>query len=216
MHALAGVGGDAGTGGAAAMTSGSGRVTGLVLAAGGSKRLGRPKQLLRFGSGTLLGYVLDTARSCRFDQLLCVVGGGAADTRSAVEFSGVEVVENRHFGDGCSSSIAAAVGAVDPLSDVLVLMLGDQPGVSATTVSALLAGRGHAPLAACAYEDGRGHPLAFARPVFGELAALHGDKGVWKLLDRRGGDVVDVPVPGSIPRDVDTWEDYKAVVAGLG
>ena len=62
MHALAGVGGDAGTGGAAAMTSGSGRVTGLVLAAGGSKRLGRPKQLLRFGSGTLLGHVLDTAR----------------------------------------------------------------------------------------------------------------------------------------------------------
>ncbi len=216
MHALAGVGGDAGTGGAAAMTSGSGRVTGLVLAAGGSKRLGQRKQLLRFGSGTLLGHVLDTARSCRFDQLLCVVGAGAADVRSSVDFAGVEVVENRHFGEGCSSSIAAALGAVDPLSDVLVLMLGDQPGVSASTVSALLAGRGHAPRAACAYEDGRGHPLAFARSVFGELAALHGDKGVWKLLDRRGGDVLDVHIPGPIPRDVDTWEDYQAVVAELG
>jgi molybdenum cofactor cytidylyltransferase len=96
---------------------------------------------------------------------------------------------------------------------VLVLMLGDQPGVTAQTVAALLAGRGAAPLAACAYEDGRGHPLAFSRAVFGELAALHGDKGVWKLLDRRAAEVVDVPVPGTVPRDVDTWEDYEAVLA---
>jgi molybdenum cofactor cytidylyltransferase len=64
--------------------------------------------------------------------------------------------------------------------------------------------------AACAYDDGRGHPLAFSRALFGELAALHGDKGVWKLLDRVS--VADVPVPGPVPRDVDTWEDYEAVV----
>ncbi len=90
-------------------------------------------------------------------------------------------------------------------------MLGDQPGVTTGTVSALLAGRGDAPLAACGYDDGRGHPLAFARSAFGELAQLHGDKGVWKLLDRRASEVVDVPVSGPIPRDVDTWEDYEAV-----
>ena len=191
-------------------------MTGLVLAAGGSKRLGRPKQLLRYGSGTLLGHVLDTARACPFDQRLCVVGGVAADVRSAVDFAGIEVVENAHFGEGCSSSIAAALGAVDTRSSVLVLMLGDQPGVGASTVAALLAGRGDAPIAACVYEDGRGHPLAFARSVFGELGALHGDKGVWKLLDRRASEVVDVPVAGSIPRDVDTWEDYEAVVEALG
>ena len=116
------------------------------------------------------------------------------------------------FGEGCSSSIAAALGAVDPRSDVLVLMLGDQPGVSAESVAALLAGRGDAPLAACAYDDGRGHPLAFARPMFRELAEMHGDKAVWKLLDRHASEVVDVPIEGPIPRDVDTWEDYEAVV----
>jgi molybdenum cofactor cytidylyltransferase len=196
-----------------ASSSSGARVTGLVLAAGGSSRLGTPKQLLPYGAATLLGHVLDTARACRFDQLLCVLGGNADDVRSAVDLRGVEVVENRHFGQGCSSSIAVALAAVDRRADVLVLMLGDQPGVSAATVARLLSGRGGAPLAACRYDDGRGHPLAFGRGVFGELAGLHGDKGVWKLLDRYSDQVADVRVPGPIPRDVDTWEDYEAVLA---
>src|SRR5579864_8969725 len=88
-------------------------VTGLVLAAAGSSRLGRPKQLLPYGSGTLLGHVLGIARECAFDQLLCVVGGAGRQVLAGVDFSGVEVVENPAFGEGCSSSIAAALGAVD-------------------------------------------------------------------------------------------------------
>jgi molybdenum cofactor cytidylyltransferase len=191
-------------------------LTGLVLAAGGSQRLGRPKQLLPYGSATLLDHVLDTARSCRFDQLLCVIGGGADAVRDGVRLDGVEVVENPEFGEGCSSSIAAALGAVDSGCEVLVLMLGDQPGVTAATVATLLAGRGAAPIAACRYADGRGHPLAFSRDLFGDLRALHGDKGVWKLLDRHAHEVVDVPVDGPLPRDVDTWEDYEAVVREAG
>ncbi len=186
-------------------------VTGLVLAAGGSKRLGRPKQLLPYGHSTLLDHVLAVARECPFDQLLCVLGAGAGEVRGAVDLAGVEVVENPHFGEGCSSSIAAALDALDPRSEILVLMLGDQPSVSAATVAKLLAGRGDAPLAACAYADGRGHPLAFARRTFAELATLHGDKGVWKLLDRYGPHVVEVAIDGPIPRDVDTWEDYEAL-----
>jgi molybdenum cofactor cytidylyltransferase len=188
-------------------------VTGLVLAAGGSSRLGTPKQLLAYRDTTLLGHVLDTARACPFDQLLCVIGGSADEIRARVDLSGLDVVENRHFGEGCSSSIAAALDAVDPGADLLVLLLGDQPGVTPATVASLLEGRGDAPLAACAYEDGRGHPLAFARSTFAELEQLHGDKGVWKLLDRRASEVVDVPVRGPIPRDVDTAQEYRAIVA---
>jgi molybdenum cofactor cytidylyltransferase len=187
-------------------------VTGLVLAAGGSSRLGAPKQLLPYRGSTLLGHVLDTARACQFDQLACVIGGSATEIRQRVDLSDAEIVENQHFGEGCSSSIAAALSALDPRTDVLVLLLGDQPGVRPDTVSALLAGRGDSPLAACGYEDGRGHPLAFARETFGELAALHGDKGVWRLLDRRAGEVVDVAIPGPTPRDVDTDEDYRALL----
>ena len=47
--------------------------------------------------------------------------------------------------------------------------------------------------------------------MFGELAAMHGDKAVWKLLDRHAAEVIEVPIDGPIPRDVDTWEDYEAV-----
>jgi molybdenum cofactor cytidylyltransferase len=190
-------------------------VTGLVLAAGGSKRLGQPKQLLPFGETTLLGHVLSIARRCPFEQALCVIGGGGGEVRGVVDLAGFEVVDNPAFGEGCSSSISAALGAVDARADVLVLMLGDQPGVTPEGVAALIAGRGDADLAACAYEDGRGHPFAFSRAVFGELGTLHGDKGVWKLMDRAGEAVVDVPVPGAIPLDVDTWEDYEAVLATL-
>jgi molybdenum cofactor cytidylyltransferase len=187
-------------------------VAGLVLAAGGSSRLGRPKQTLPYRGSTLLGHVLDSARSCGFDQLLVALGGGATEVREAVDLSGATVVENHAYGEGCSSSIAAALGALDPRADVLVLMLGDQPGVDPSAVHALLAGRGDAALAVCRYEDGRGHPFAFGRELFAELAQLHGDKAVWKLLDRLGDGVVEVPVPGRVPPDVDTWEDYEALV----
>jgi molybdenum cofactor cytidylyltransferase len=188
-------------------------VAGLVLAAGGSRRLGQPKQLLPYGEATLLDHTLSTARACAFHQVLCVIGGGADGVREAVDLRGVEVVENPGFGTGCSSSIAAAVGAIDPACDVLVLLLGDQPGVTPPTVAALLAGRGDAPLAACRYADGRGHPLAFARTIFDDLRGLHGDKAVWKLMDQRAAEVADVPVAGDVPLDVDTWEDYEAVLA---
>jgi molybdenum cofactor cytidylyltransferase len=187
-------------------------VAGLVLAAGGSRRLGRPKQLLPYGDGTLLGHTLATARACSFEQLLCAIGGSADAVREQVDLSGARVVVNEAYGAGCSSSIAAAVAALDPRAEVLVLLLGDQPGVTQATVRALLAGRAGAALAVCRYDDGRGHPFAFGRETFGELAALHGDKAVWKLLDRRGDAVVDVPVAGPIPLDVDTWADYEAVL----
>ena len=187
--------------------------SGLVLAAGGSARLGHPKQLLPFGGRTLLDHTLEVARGCEFDQLVCVLGGAAEEVRATVDLAGVEVVVNDVFGRGCSSSIAAALPVVS--GDVLVLLLGDQPGVVPSSVRALLAGRGDAPLAVCRYDDGRGHPFAFARSVFGELAALHGDKGVWKLLDRAGPGVVEVRVPGDVPPDVDTWEDYEAALTRL-
>lgn len=186
-------------------------VTGLVLGAGGSRRLGRPKQLLPFGRGTLLGHVVGVARSCAFGQLIVALGGSASDVRAGVDLTGADVIVNDAYGEGCSSSIAAALDIVDSRCEVLVLMLGDQPGVTAETVRALLAGRGDAPLAVCRYDDGRGHPIAFARETFAALADLHGDKGVWRLLDRGGDAVAEVRVPGPIPLDVDTPEDYAAV-----
>jgi molybdenum cofactor cytidylyltransferase len=188
-------------------------VCGLVLGAGGSSRLGRPKQLLPYGTGTLLGHTVSVARECGLAQVVVALGGAAGDVCAAVDLTGTEVVVNDAYGSGCSSSIAAAIGALDPGCDVLVLLLGDQPGVTPETVSALLAGRGDAPFAVCRYDDGRGHPITFARETFSALAALHGDRGVWRLLEHAGDDVREVPIAGPVPLDVDTQDDYETVLA---
>jgi molybdenum cofactor cytidylyltransferase len=196
--------------------SGDAFVTGLVLGAGGSTRLGAPKQLLPYRGGTLLGHVVGVARACPFDQIVVPIGGAADEVRAGVDLAGADVVVNEAYGAGCSSSIAAAMAVVDARCEALVLMLGDQPGVGPETVAALLGARGGAPLAVCRYADGRGHPIAFARSLFGELAGLHGDKAVWRLLEERASDVVEVPVPGPVPLDVDTRDDYEAVLAETG
>jgi molybdenum cofactor cytidylyltransferase len=168
---------------------------------------------LSFRGTTLLDATLSVARQCGFDQLLVTVGGSSAAVRDAVDFSGAEVVENVAHTTGCSSSISAAIGVVDPDSDGIVLMLGDQPRVSPDVVRRLIAEAGNSPLGVCRYADGRGHPFWFHRDVFGDLLALHGDKAVWKLLESGRYAVTDVAVDAAVPLDVDTWDDYEALLA---
>jgi molybdenum cofactor cytidylyltransferase len=193
------------------MPAGEAFVAGLVLAAGGSSRLGQPKQLLPFRTATLLDHTVATARGCAFDQLLVAIGGAAGAVRAQVDLSGADVVVNDSYGEGCSSSIAAAMAALDPRARLIILLLGDQPGVTSGTVASLLAGRGDADLAVCRYDDGLGHPFCFSRRLFPTLRGLRGDKAVWKLVAAGGDDVAKVPVTGPVPIDVDTWADYEAV-----
>jgi molybdenum cofactor cytidylyltransferase len=191
-------------------------VTGLVLAAGGSRRLGRPKQLLPVGDGTLLDATLSVVRRCGLDQVVVAVGGAADAVVEAVDLSGCDVVRNDAYGTGCSSSIAAALRVVDPSAEGIVLFLGDQPLVRPSTVSALVAQARAADLAVCSYDDGLGHPFWLGRGLFDRLATLHGDKAVWKLVDAAGDDLVSVGVPGAVPVDVDTEDDYRALLDQLG
>jgi molybdenum cofactor cytidylyltransferase len=188
-------------------------VTGLVLAAGASSRLGQPKQLLPYRGTTLLDATLNVARECGFDQLLATIGGAAQEVRDTIDFTGVEVIENVAYTTGCSSSISAAISAVDPRTTGLVLMLGDQPGVSPAAVRRLVTEAAESPLGGCHYSDGRGHPFWFHRDVFADLLTLHGDKAVWKLLESGRYPVADVEIDGLVPLDVDTWNDYKALLA---
>jgi molybdenum cofactor cytidylyltransferase len=187
---------------------------GLVLAAGSSRRLGSPKQLLPLRGATLLDATLDTARRCGFDQLLVTVGGAADRVRAQVDLTGVEVVESPTHTEGCSSSIRAAVDHVAPDADGVVLLLGDQPDVSPAAVASLVAAAGGHPLGVCRYDDGLGHPLWLGRAVFGELRTLHGDKAVWKLLASGRHEVVEVLVDGPVPIDVDTVADHRRLLAG--
>ena len=188
-------------------------VTGLVLAAGVSRRLGEPKQLLAYRGTTVLGATLDMARSCGFDQLLATVGGASAELRDRVDFRDCQVVENEQYASGCSSSIGAALGVVDDRSEGIILLLGDQPEVTTGAVKRLREAAGSSFLGVCRYDDGVGHPFWFRRQVFDDLRALHGDKAVWKLLESGSYPVREVEVAGNIPLDVDTWEDYQALLA---
>lgn len=196
----------------------------LILAAGASRRLGRPKQLLPYGRGVLLDAVVAAARDCGFDQTVLALGGSAEEVQRTVDTAGCEIVINPDFGEGCSSSIAAGIAALHPDPDAVVLLLGDQPGVRSVDARALVellfrgeatGGRDAPGIAVCRYDDGIGHPLAFTRRMLPELAALHGDKAVWKLLEQRAADAVELCVPGPVPLDVDTDEDYRLVLAGL-
>jgi molybdenum cofactor cytidylyltransferase len=139
------------------------------------------------------------------------LGGAADEVRERVDLTGVDVVLNPDFGAGCATSIRSALAAVRDDADGVVLLLGDQPGIPPRTVEALVTGAGGHAVGVCEYDDGLGHPLWFDRRLFDVLTGLHGDKAVWKLVDA-GDDVVRVPVAGRIPRDVDTWADYQALL----
>ena len=187
-------------------------VTGLVLAAGGSRRLGAPKQLLPYQGGTILGATLETARNCGFDQLIVTLGGASAQVHERIDLDGLRVVENPEFGTGCSSSIVSALEVVDPRSDGIVLMLGDQPGLARASVARLIAEGRASPIAVCRYSDGIGHPFWLSRDIFGDLTRLQGDKGIWKLIESNRFPVAEIPVDGTVPLDVDTWDDYERLL----
>lgn len=189
-------------------------VAALVLAAGSSRRLGRPKQLLPFRGATLLDATIETVTGFGFPQTIVTLGGAAPEVRDTVELSSVDVVDSLHHTDGCSSSIVSALDAIDPAVDGFLLFLGDQPGVSAAAVDALVrTAAAGAEIAVVDYNDGTGHPFWFARSMFGPLAELHGDKAVWKLLESGRFETAHVRVDLDTPLDVDTWEDYQRLVA---
>ncbi|WP_431971974.1 nucleotidyltransferase family protein [Nocardia sp. bgisy134] len=191
-----------------------GFVTGVVLAAGSSRRLGTAKQVLPYRDTTVLGATLDVVRSCALDQIIVTLGGAAEAVRRQVDLTGVEVVMADDFGSGCSSSLRSALSAVHPRAAGIVLMLGDQPGLSAATVDRLVAeGTTAAPITVCRYRDGVGHPFWLNRSTFGELARLHGDKAVWKLIESGRVAVSRLDVDAPAPLDVDTWDDYERLRA---
>ena len=190
-------------------------VAAVVLAAGGSRRLGQPKQVLPLDGATVLDATLSVALESGCEPVVVVLGGAADQVRSEVDLAGVDVVENQEFGEGCATSVRTAVGALPEEVQGIVLLLGDQPRVRVQTMQELEAtARGHA-VGVCEYDDGLGHPLWFDREMFAALEAMHGDKAVWKLVDDEGpdADVVRVRIAGSVPRDIDTWADYEAMLA---
>ncbi len=196
-------------------------IVGIVLGAGASQRLGRPKQTLPFGARSLLGHVVDQAERSSLERVVVVIGGAddaaGAEVRAALPAGRAEVVRNVDSGLGCASSLQAGLGMTGG-ADAVVMVLGDMPGVTADVIDRVADHwRGRPTWAAVAsYDDGLGHPLLFSADAFDELRALRGDKAVWKIIDREPPErVARVVFHEPCPLDVDTWEDYLAVCAAF-
>lgn len=193
-------------------------VSGLVLAAGASTRLGQPKQLLPFGATTLLGRVIAEARAAALDEVVVVLGGAAAEVRRRVDLAGAKVVENPEFGQGCAASYRTGLAAADPRAEAVAVLLGDQPGVDRTVIDTVVGAwrRTRDRIMLVAYRGQEGHPLVFAHALFDQLVALHGDKAAWKIVDAHRDWIRSVPVDRPPPGDVNTWQEYEAVVRDAG
>ena len=189
-------------------------ISGLILGAGASQRFGEPKQLLPFAGTTLLGWVVSQVqRAIELDEVVVVLGRSADEIRERVDFGNARVVENPVFTEGCASSYRAGIAALDSHSDAMMIVLGDQPGITPAIIDTL-AGEWRsteAPIALCSYQGRKGHPMIFARSFCDQLETLHGDKAAWKLVDANASSVFEVHLALSFPQDINTREDFERI-----
>jgi molybdenum cofactor cytidylyltransferase len=190
-------------------------ISGLILGAGASQRLGPPKQLLPFQGTTMLGWVVAQAqRATGLDEVVVVLGRAADEIREQVDFRAARVVENLVFAEGCSSSYQAGIAALNSGSEAIMIILGDQPGITPEIMNTLAEEwRGeNAPIALCAYRGRKGHPMIFDQTMFDQLRDLHGDKAAWKLVDANSDLVQEVHLDFPFPDNINTPEDFERLV----
>lgn len=187
-------------------------ISGLILGAGSSQRFGPPKQLLPFGNTTMLGWVVaQVQRANGLDEVVVVLGRAADEIRERVDFGSARVIENRVFSEGCSSSYRSGLAAIDSESAAIMIILGDQPGITPEIIDTLAAEwrlQPH-PIALCSYRGRKGHPMIFARSMFERLEGLHGDKAAWKLVDATSDAVLEVAIDLPFPDDINTLDDFE-------
>lgn len=192
-------------------------VMGLVLAAGCSERMGRPKQLLQLGDRPLLQHAIDAAVAARTLSTVTIVLGHAADeiqAALALPARDVHVVVNPRYRDGQSTSLRAGLAAAPADVTAAAVLLGDQPLLGPARideiVSAFLAG--HTPIARPTYDDGApGHPVVLARRVWPTVDALRGDQGARAVMAAHPEWLTSIRLRGDTPTDIDTPADYERV-----
>ena len=192
-------------------------ISGLILGAGASQRLGPPKQLLPFRGTTMLGWVVNQVQqSNSLDEVVVVLGRAADQIRAQVELGAARVVENPVYGDGCSSSYRAGIGALHADSAAIMIILGDMPGITPEIIDGVGAAwrADEAPIALCSYQGRKGHPMIFARSLFAQLMDLHGDKAAWKLVDANANAVQEIHFNFPFPDDINTLQDFQRLTTG--
>lgn len=171
-----------------------------------------PKQLLRWRGKTLLEHTVAAALASACEETVVVVGYEAAQMPAMVRPT-VKVVLNERFSHGLSSSLGAGLKACPADSEAAVVLLGDQPEVRSEVIDALVTSfaSSDADVVSPQYEDGIGHPVLLSRKTWPELE-LTGDEGARTFLMLNPERVERVAVGGRVPRDIDTPEDYAALL----
>jgi len=190
------------------------RVSVVILAAGASSRLGRPKQLLELGGEALLRHTVRQALASHADEVIVVLGNEAMAIAEAVGDLGQRTVVNPEFAAGQSTSLVAGVRSVDPAAEAVILMLGDQPTVDAALLNRLIERfiEARPAIVQPVYREIPGNPVLFRGDLMSELLAVTGDQGAREIV-RSGRHAVDrLDVDRDPPPDVDTEADYTRLV----
>ena len=180
----------------------------VVLAAGASTRFGSPKQLVRLHGRPLLHLAVSRAVEVAGQAVTVVLGANAADLAPLLRHTPAAVIVNRDWAEGMGSSVRAGVSRVPATADAVLLMLADQPAVTAEDLRRLVGTWRRQPqcIVAAHYDGITGVPAVFPREDFQALAALRGDAGARALLKRGGERLVRVPLQAAAI-DIDTPED---------
>ena len=185
----------------------------VLLAAGASVRMGRPKQLLAYKGTSFLQNAVSAAKGANLSPIIVVLGSQSELIAKQMDKRKVHVVHNELWEEGISSSIRCGLHALEkiaPASDAVVLMVCDQPYVTSALLIDLLEAQKETmkPMIASSYSGVAGTPSLFHKSIFPDLLLLKGDRGASKILRKQTDRVTTIPFPmGAI--DVDTGEDYK-------
>jgi molybdenum cofactor cytidylyltransferase len=184
----------------------------LILAAGGSARLGQPKQLVTLGGRPALHIVVSNAVALAGHAVTVVVGAHAREMTHLLAHSPASVIVNRHWQEGMGGSLRFGVAALPPACEAVLVLLGDQVGITADDLKRLAgAWKGEESLiAASVYDQHLGVPAIFPRLCFGELSESRGDRGARSVLERNCYRLVRVPMPNAAI-DLDTPADLAAL-----
>lgn len=188
----------------------------VILAAGSSSRLGRPKQLLSLGGRPVLAHTLDNALAASLDGVIVVLGHAAHAIQAQIDFGAARIAVNDRYAEGQSTSLHAGIAALPPDTAAALFILGDQPLIGPVVHDALLDAyrRTAAPIVQPSYDGQRGNPVLIARCLFPELLAVTGDQGARNVIRAHAAEVVAVPIPGTTPTDdLDTEDDYQRLLA---
>jgi molybdenum cofactor cytidylyltransferase len=186
-------------------------ISGVILAAGQSRRLGTPKQLLELGGEPVIRHVLRHAASSNLNQVVLVVGFRAVEIADAAGEWSQNIVVNPDFASGQSSSLRLGLSAVDPQAEGVLFLLGDQPQVSSDVINMIVSAftNGEGRILMPSYRGTTSNPVLFAREYFPEIARVTGDQGARNVLAAHLDEVAIVEIDMDPPLDVDSPQDYE-------